>query len=566
MRAYTIRPRSGQEYEIELALNLTPNSAHDFYLPIWIIGSYYRRDFAKNISRLTAIDGDNQTLKIEFVDLSYWRIFTQKSASVRLIYRYLGCDVSVRGCYLDHQRGIFNPASAFIRPIEYANLHSNYVGDFRPVGEPKSASITLNFDFQGQFAHWQWAGAESLAFGSQEELDDTPFLLGQSFTHFDFKVNEIIHDFYITGDCSSYDLEQLKNDSQKACEEALLMFGQYPKAIKNRYIFLLHLTENGYGGLEHCKSTLLIHKKSAFYTRKSYLTLLGLIIHEYFHLWNVKDLKPLAYQHYQLKEEQPNDLLWLFEGFTAYFDNYLLKTSGLISNEEYWEMIADDIEKYINNPARKHQSLVQSSFEAWLKYYNGLGISYYIQGSLSALCQDLWLQKHADLSLQQVLKTLWEQYHQDGIGMTEPHYRQAVKALLPEKLHQDFDDLLTRLIHSCEDLPLKEYLENFGLDLNLEYTENASAGFKVNKNNRIVSFIDLNAPSALSGLIVNDEILSFNHQEFNLETWEKYLKTAEINQSIELTVKRDGELFNFSFLLDSPKYQKAFIKNLEQTQ
>lgn len=538
---YTIRPsQGGHFFEVELNLHL-PKGRAECFLPIWIPGSYSRRDYSKHLTELNASQGQS-ALFIQYLTPSRWAIDVPEAGNVCLTYKLYARDVSVRGNYLDHERAVFNPCPSLM------------VFD-------EAMPIRLSFDLQGKHQTWQIAGAMpeadgSYCFANHDHAVDTPFILAEQMLARSFEIGGVVHDFFMTGSGSDDDIERLMRDTQILCQSALEMFGAFPKAVR-RYQFLLHLTGSTRGGLEHRESTLLMERYSSMpkigqsALSDGYIDLLGLIIHEYFHTWNVKDLKPKTYQPYRLQAEQPDELLWFFEGYTAYFDNYLLLKSGVISSEQYVNLIASDHTRHLSHTGRHRQTLVQSSIEAWTKFYNPneigaqLGTSYYIQGSLAALCTDLWLHQHG-LRLEALMVHVWRDYHQNGMGLTEERYFALVREVLPKALWAEFETLVHRLIHTTEPLPLQSALGQVGCVVSLVAQKTCDLGFELRGDG--VALLDECSSAALAGLANGDKVLN------------PEVLSAEPHQTITLSITRDTKPYTFTFQTEAPRLDKALYQ------
>ncbi len=559
MNQYQISPNpGGHRFTITAELAYRPGEINEIYLPVWIAGSYMRRDFSKYLSHLGAEDELGTPLVLQQVAPSRWLLDCRGLAGgglVRLHYQFYGHDVSVRQCYLDHKRAIFNPAAACLT-----------------VKGLEQEPCSLAFDLGEKRQHWQVAPG-ALAFCTDYyELADTPFLLAEKLTKFSFPVQGVNHDFYISGDCSGFNLERLAEDCRRGCEEAHRLFGAFPPAIDDRYCFLLHLVEKGHGGLEHRRSSLLMQGRDAMATEEKYADLMGLIVHEYFHSWHVKDLKPATYQPYQLQAEQPDDLLWLFEGYTAYFDNYLLQRADIIGQQQYLDLIAADLEKLYRWPGRFVQTLAQSSIEAWTKFYAGgedalnISVNYYCQGSFAALLTDLWLRQHGRSSLGQLLAQLWRNYRHSGRGLSEADFRQQAAELLPRELREEFNKLLDRLLHHPGELPLDEALLDFGLALERYSEHSCSPGFRWQGSR--VSWLDEHSPAARAGVAVGDELLTIDG--LSVADQGEFLKEKLLlntpDREVRLQVRRDGEIFEFTFLLIAPELERVRLTVINQQQ
>jgi hypothetical protein len=177
-----------------------------------------------------------------------------------------------------------------------------------------------------------------------------------------------------------------------------------------------------------------------------YLNLLGLASHEYFHSWNVKRIKPAAFMPYDLTREGYTRQLWAFEGATSYYDDLALVRSGVIDDARYLELLGRAITQVLRTPGRHVQSVGDSSFDAWIKFYRqdenspNVVVSYYAKGSLVAAALDLTLRKRGRATLDDVLRALWERYGRAGVGVPEG----AIDAIVAEIAGDDMRDFFAR--------------------------------------------------------------------------------------------------------------------------
>jgi predicted metalloprotease with PDZ domain len=300
-----------------------------------------------------------------------------------------------------------------------------------------------------------------------------------------FTAHGIKHDIVVTGRVPNLDMERLQQDLKAICETQIAFFEQKSKqAPMDRYVFLTMAVGDGYGGLEHRASTALICSRNDLPTTaapkmaersEGYVTFLGLCSHEYFHTWNVKRIKPSVFAPYDLQVENYTPLLWLFEGFTSYYDDLMLVRSGIISEATYFKLLGKTVAGVLRGSGRTKQSVAESSFDAWSKYYrqdenapNAI-ISYYTKGSLIGLAVDLTIRAKTGgaKSLDDVMRALWERYGRDffagqmggGRGVTE----QEVEALFDEVSGVRLKNIFERYIRGTEDIPLAKLYAPFGV-------------------------------------------------------------------------------------------------------
>lgn len=474
---YTIRPADPSLHLFEVSLTLSkpdPEGQH-VSLPAWIPGSYMIREFARNIVQIRAECGGRK-VKLAKLDKHSWRA-ARCDAPLTFVYQVYAWDLSVRAAHLDQTHGFFNGTSVFLKAHGHETLP--HVVDIQP---PEGEA----------FAGWRVATAlpelkaRRHRFGTYlaqdyDELIDHPVEMGE-FTLIRFDAHGVPHEMAITGKVPNLDTARLAADLSKICEHQIALFEPSSKrAPMDRYVFLTLAVGDGYGGLEHRASTALICSRSELPVKgqpelsDGYRGFLGLCSHEYFHTWNVKRIKPAVFAPYDLAQENYTPLLWLFEGFTSYYDDLTLLRAGLIDANAYLGLMAKTLNGVLRGSGRLKQSVAESSFDAWTKYYrqdenaaNAI-VSYYAKGSLVALLLDLTIraQTHGKRSLDDVMRALWRRYGRDfyqpgqGRGVTEAE----VEALFDEVSGLKLKSLLDAAVRGTRDLPLASALAPFGIDL-----------------------------------------------------------------------------------------------------
>ena len=445
-----------------------------FSLPAWIPGSYMIREFAKNIVRLWASSGD-RSVTVAKVDKSTWRCAPCLGPLV-LRYEVYAWDLSVRAAYLDTTRGYFNGTSVFLKI--HGKEHYPQVVEIRsPVGEA--------------YSEWRVAtalpreDAPPLGYGSYraadyDELIDHPVEMG-IFSLATFEACGYPHDIAVTGRHRA-DMKRLCRDLKLICEQHIRFFGEPPPM--ERYLFLVTAVGSGYGGLEHRASCSLLCGRDDLprlnqqEVSEKYRTFLGLCSHEYFHVWNVKRIKPAAFASYDLAKENYTTSLWAFEGITSYYQNLQLLRCGLINAADYLELLGQAITRVWRGGGRFKQSLAESSFDAWIKFYkqdenapNAI-VNYYSKGALAALALDLLVRRGTGNthSLDDVMRALWKRYGGGGAGVPEDGVERLAEEISGLGLQEFFDTV----IRGVEDPPLAELLPQFGVKFELRPAESAA--------------------------------------------------------------------------------------------
>src|SRR5262249_40248150 len=322
-------------------------------------------------------------------------------------------------------RGFFNGACLFLRPLGRDD-HPCEVEILPPRGA-RARAWRIATSLRRRDAPAEGFGIYRAA--DYDELIDHPVEMG-TFAFAPFEAAGVPHAIAISGRHEA-DLDRLCKDLRRLCETHIELF-RAPAPFK-RYLFLVNTVGEGYGGLEHRASTALLCSRDELPRRRmrgvteTYRTFLGLASHEYFHAWNVKRIKPVAFTPYDLEREQYTSLLWAFEGITSYYDDLLLVRSGLISEQDYLEVLGRNITSLLRTPGRSHQTVSEASWDAWIKYYRpdentpNAQVSYYLKGSLVALALDLTIRSRTRgrKSLDDVMRTLWARFGQTGEAVPE---------------------------------------------------------------------------------------------------------------------------------------------------
>jgi predicted metalloprotease with PDZ domain len=482
---YTIVPKdlAGHLFNVSVTVAAPAPEGQVFALPAWIPGSYMIREFARNIVRIRAESG-GQPVELTKLDKHTWRA-APAAGPLTLHYEVYAWDLSVRAAHLDQTHGFFNGTSVFLRVLgQEATPHQV---DIQRPGDPAGSDWRVATSLPE-------LGARRYGFGTYlaadyDELIDHPVEMGD-FALATFTAHGIQHDIVVTGRVPNLDMERLQQDLKAICETQIAFFEpKTKKAPMDRYVFLTMAVGDGYGGLEHRASTALICSRADLPSTaapktaersEGYVTFLGLCSHEYFHTWNVKRIKPAVFAPYDLQAETYTPLLWLFEGFTSYYDDLMLVRSGIISEATYFKLLGKTVGSVLRGSGRTKQSVAESSFDAWTKYYrqdenapNAI-ISYYTKGSLVGLAFDLTIRAKTGgaKSLDDVMRALWERYGRDfyagasgsGRGVTE----KDVEALFDEISGVRLKPLFDRYVRGTEDIPLAKLYAPFGIKVSDE--------------------------------------------------------------------------------------------------
>ncbi|MBL8485102.1 MAG: M61 family metallopeptidase, partial [Rhodocyclaceae bacterium] len=486
---YTITPVDQAAHLFEVLLHVArPDPAGQrFALPAWIPGSYLIRDYARHFVCVSASAGD-APVALEKLDKHTWRAPPLAAGcALEVRTRVYAWDLSVRGAHLDASHAFFNPVCLCLRVLGQEKLPC--LVDIRPPAGVRDWQVATTLaPARGRAGAARPWGFGLYAARDYDDLIDHPVECGR-FTRVEFSVAGVPHAMVISGRHDA-DCARLASDLAALCEAQCRLFtpagGAPPFA---RYLFLTSVVGDGYGGLEHADCTALIASRHDLPyagmdgASEAYRNFLGLCSHEYFHAWNVKRIRPAAFLPYDYERENYTRLLWLFEGFTSYYDDLALVRAGLITPAQYFELLGKTIAAVERGPGRTLQSVADSSFDAWIKYYrqdenapNAI-VSYYQQGALVALALDLELRSGRSarhVSLDDFMRLLWARYGDGGEGVPET----GVADLLRELSGRDWKGFFARHVDGTEPLPLVELFATAGLALTRESGAAPSLGAK----------------------------------------------------------------------------------------
>ena len=557
MIEYRLDARDPNTHVIHVTLTIArPAAEQRLSLPVWIPGSYLVREFARHLSGLSATQG-GRDIALQQLDKATWLAPSSGRGALVVSYRVYAFDTSVRAAFLDANRGFFNGTSVFLR-VEGAEDHPHRV-ELRklPAGwQVGTALPALKVDAAGRGVY-EAAG--------YDELVDHPVELGR-FWRGRFDARGVPHEYIVAGALPDFDGERLLADAKRICEAQIDFWHGAPsrggsasnkKPPFQRYVFLHNLVEEGHGGLEHRASTALISprrdmpQRGKRDTSDGYVNLLGLISHEYFHTWNVKRLRPAEFARYDYTQENYTGLLWFFEGFTSYYDDAFLLRTGLIDAGRYLKLVARTVSGVLALPGRKVQSVAQSSFDTWVKYYRAdentpnATISYYTKGALVALALDLTLRAEGRGTLDDVMRALW------AASSGGPIAEAQIAAALKQVGGRSYARELAAWVHGTDDLPLPTLLQHAGVDwttdaatlaqrLGVRVNESALTGVKVGQVLR-------DGAAEAAGLSPGDELLAV--AGWRVRRLEDALRVITAGVPAALLVVRDQRVLTLDVVL-----------------
>lgn len=570
-RISPVRPEA-HLFEVTLTLDRPDPAGQRFALPAWIPGSYMIREFARHIVRISA-KADGKPAALTKLDKHTWQceVLPAKTRRLVLSYEVYAWDLSVRGAHLDQTHGFFNGTSVFLRVA--GREDAPCLVEIRP---PSGA------DFRG----WQVAttlppaiglpgAARAWGFGlylakDYDELIDHPVEMGR-FTLTSFNAAGVIHDIAITGRHNA-DTVRLAADLKRICEWQIRLFhGVRGKPPFSRYLFLVTAVGDGYGGLEHRASTALLCSRNDLPApamgkmTEAYRGFLGLCSHEYFHAWNIKRIKPAVFQPYDLERENYTTLLWAFEGFTSYYDDIALVRSGAIDGHGYLDLIGKTISTVQRGAGRLKQSVAESSFDAWIKYYRqdentpNAGVSYYTKGSLIALALDLSLRSKTAgrVSLDNLMRELWKRHGATGRGVEKGEIPRLAEEISGLRLKP----LFAAWVHGNEDLPLAALFKAVGIELQWEAGGAVPGlGVRTVADDLKLAVVFDGGPAQQAGLSAHDLLAAIDGLRVTRDNLDKLLGRYRGGDVVEVHVFRRDELMRFRVRLGDPPCDTARLR------
>ena len=529
---YTLAMPAPQSHYFEVKMDLGgfPAEYTDVKMPVWAPGSYLVREFAKNVEGLQARTAGGQALAVEKINKNTWRVRHPKQANFQVSYRVYAFELSVRTSFVDADHGYLNGSSVFMYPADNKMLGSTVA--VQPAAGWSQVSTALR----------PAAGKFTYKAASYDELADSPMEIGNQKV-LEFTANGTPHQVAMYG-TYTVDEPKLLADLKKVCEEAHRVVGQNPL---DRYVFIVHNLERGGGGLEHLHSTTLEVNRASYGTPAGYNALLNLAAHEYFHLWNVKRIRPVALGPFNYDQENYTHMLWVSEGMTSYYAAIINQRAGFNSREEYLAKLAGLITEVENTPGNRVQSAAESSFDAWIKSYRqnensrNAEINYYSKGELIGAVLDLNIAEATKGAkrLDDVFRLLYDTYYKKaGRGFTDQEFQNAVAAVAGRR----YDAFFQNSVYGTKTLDYAAALAYAGLTLSntpVATDGTLGAAFSNRTGKLLVTGVVRDGAAWTDGLNVNDEILLVNGVAPGTETVNALL-SAPVGTAVSVQVRRDG--------------------------
>ena len=542
-------------FEVEVAIKRTADGPQEeqLVMPVWTPGSYLVREFARNVQDFTASSAANQPLKSEKINKNTWRVVTNGAREWHATYRVYANELSVRTSELNSSHAFWNNANLLMYLEGFLNNASTVhvlapdvwkvATGLPPVLGQKNTFRAENFDV----------------------LYDSPFE-ASNFKTLVFNVKGIPHRIVIDGD-GNYDPERMRRDVQKIVETEVETMGEIPY---HDYTFILHLRANAGGGLEHLNSTALGYPRFGFKIQtgdratsaspaaavtfeRDYRGFLSLVAHEFFHLWNVKRIRPDALGPFDYTKENYTKLLWVAEGITDYYADLSVRRAGLITENEFLTATARAIQNLQNTPGRKEQTVEESSFDTWIKFYrqdeNSINsqVSYYDKGAILGLLLDLEIRQRSKnaKSLDDVMRYLYVEFFKKNRNYTPADFQKACELMAGSNL----EDFFNRYVRGMEELNYSVALEAAGLRLDTTSTgadEKVDFGADVTdeEGRLMVRRVYAGSPAYEQGLNAGDQIVALDNMRVTKDFFTARMAEKKPGDLVNLTIFRFDDLSN----------------------
>ncbi len=508
------------------------------FLPSWSPGSYLMREYARHIRWFSASQGNGEILFHEQKAKGVWEIdwglsdLKTPQNDCQVSYEIYCKDLTVRTSHVDASHAFLHGPS-FIMGVLGETLENPTI-EFRFPSAWSKLSTALK-DISLERSKFLYTAR------NYDELIDSPVEIGCHETD-GFEYQGKSHHIASYGEIYPHK-QNLKEDIKKVVETVAKHFRE--ELPYENYLFLNHFVPKLFGGLEHLNSTALHFDGRKLGNRKDYLNYLSLVGHEYFHLWNVKRIRPRELGPFDYLNENYTTLLWLAEGMTSFVDDLFVYRSGISTLEEYVDIVKGNFDTFFATPGRRYHSLEQSSFNAWVKLYRpdenskNSSVSYYLKGGLVFMVlHGLLLKKNK--SINDLLLALWDDFKQrPEKGIT----KQGVYALVEQLGGNDVREAFTTMVETTQDIDFETSLKTMGLEM--RWQENAGPWLGVDwefaGERALVKTVIQDSPAYKYGLNAGDEILFLNGLRFFKEDADKLASLVMVDKSYELIISRLGK-------------------------
>ena len=547
-------PRS-HVFEVSMAFTNLPSgdATIDLIMPVWRSGRYVLFDLAGNVITFKALDGSGKELSWEKIDKMTWRVQKKGATNVTASYTLFANDFTTRKNGLNVEHAFVNGAAVFMYVEKYRKLPVRL--NIKPYGE---WHVTTGLE------HVK-GNPTMLVADNYDHLVDCPVEIGNQ-KEYAFDVDGVPHVISLTGE-GNYDADSLKRDMAKVVKAAKDFWGEFPY---KRYVFFVHLAAQGGGGTEYLNSTIMGARSLAFRNPGAYRGFLGLTSHEFFHTWNVKQLRPKGMHPYDYTKENYAKEYWIAEGTTSYYSPLITRRAGFGTARQYVEGLGAQIQEDRSRPGNKVQSLSESSFDAWIKHWKpsehsyNTQTDYYGKGSHVSLLLDLEIRHRSKgkSSLDDVMRAMYKRFPIIGKGYTIDDFQKTAEEFAGGSLKEFFNGY----VHGTIPLDWEKALGYAGLEVQARDSERKpSLGATISERGGAVQVtrVVAGSPAFDAGLDVGDEVVAFNGNRMRANDINERVGEMKPGENVTLTVFRSDQLREIKVSLrlqDVPPYRVTKTK------
>ena len=518
-------------------------------MPNWTPGSYLIREYAGNVNRISAVSGDGTSLDVRKISKDRWQVNTGQSTTLIVNYEVFTPEINVNASWVSKAFALINGASVFLYTMQTRD---------------SPQLLTINTDAErGEVFTSLLPDPDSglLRAENYDELVDSPVAVANAMS-WPFIQADQEYALVNVGEQDFWDGDQAARDVAKIVSETQVFWGSNP--LRKPYWFLNFAVEAN-GGLEHDHSTVILTGRRQMRDRDHYIQWLGVVAHEFFHVWNVRSMRPVDLARYDYQHEQYTSQLWLAEGLTSYYDNVLLARAGLINPTEYMDLLAREIYRLETTPGRLLRPVTEASVDAWIRHYqpnsNSVNstISYYIKGAVIGFVLDTYLRRQSKdrYNLDDVMRKMYSLYSAD------PYSSEAFENVVADIGGAGAKTFLHALLTTTADPDVDTALDWYGLELvrdpgavlNGSNTRSQPSGLGVtwvkDKEGLIVETVLAGSSGSLAGLMPADEILAIGDERLTSATLDNLMSSFRPGEELTLLISRRGKIIRREIKLDS---------------
>jgi len=549
----------------------------ELIMPNWTPGSYLIRDYAANVDSISVVAEDGTAMAVQKVAKDRWQVHTPETTTLVVLYEVFTPNLSVRDSWTSRAFSLINGASVFLYTEQSRDL-------------PQFLNVTADADRGEVFtAMLPDPDGQGYRVDNYDELVDNPVAVAKA-PVYPFRHQKQDYVLLNVGENEFWDGGLAASDVEKIVAETQSFWRINP--LQKPYWFMNFIVERG-GGLEHDHSTVIMTGRRQMRDRKNYIKWLSVVAHEFFHVWNVRHMRPVELSRIDYQQEQYTGQLWLAEGLTSYFDNLLLSRAGLINPDEYLELLAADIYKLETTPGRLLRPVTEDSFDAWIRQYqpnsNSVNstVSYYTKGALIGFVLDTYLRKNSKgrYNLDEVMRKMY------GLYSSKPYDHDAFEKAVVEVGGLQAGKFLQSLLTTTEELDIDTALDWYGLKL-IRNAEAKPVGKKEGRKSAaplsglgviwdkekpgmIVKSVLVGSSGSVAGLMPQDEILAIGEERLTPESMESLMTSFRPGQETTVLISRRGRIIQLDIKLDTSipdsfnivlqsDYKKSDLKRLQK--